>query len=115
MLKLIRLAAWLALLAVALVTLGPISVRPVVVAQSAQIERLAAFAVLGALFGFAYPGRWRTVLLLVIAAAISLEALQVLMPGRHGRVADLGAKVLGGLGGVAIGQGLAALLPRRST
>jgi VanZ family protein len=111
--RLVRIAAWSALAVIVLVTLGPISARPVFVATSAQAERLAAFGVLGLLFGLAYPGRWRIVLILLTGAAISLEALQLLMPGRHGRLPDLVAKLGGGLGGMAIGQGLAALMARR--
>lgn len=110
----LRIAAWSALAAIAIMTLGPISARPVIVATSAQAERLLAFAMLGVLFGLAYPGRWRTVLILMVGAAISLEALQLVMPGRHGRLPDLVAKMIGGLGGMAIGQGFAALLPRRN-
>ncbi|WP_062227846.1 VanZ family protein [Aureimonas frigidaquae] len=106
MLSLIRLAAWLALGAVIFVTLSPISMRPVSSAD-VDIERLAAFVVLGGLFGAGYPRRWPLVLLLLIAGGAGLELSQNLVPGRHGRVEDFlfkaGGAVLGaGLGVVAI-------------
>jgi hypothetical protein len=109
---LLRVAAWGALLAILAITLGPIGMRPVS-GGPVQIERFLAFAVLGGLFGLAYPGRWRTVLALVVGAAIGFEILQAVTPDRHGRFADLAVKAAGGAVGVILAQAIAAVALRR--
>jgi hypothetical protein len=52
--KLIAVAAWTLLAFIAYATLSPIHSRPTLLA-SPNLERLAAFTVLGALFCLAYP------------------------------------------------------------
>lgn len=95
----LRGAAWALLLAVLVMTLGPIGLRPVS-GHSAGLERFAAFALIGGLFGLAYPRRWLIVLMLVIGSAAALEILQELAPGRHGRLIDFAMKAGGGLCGI---------------
>ncbi|RUM98091.1 hypothetical protein EET67_10055 [Pseudaminobacter arsenicus] len=65
-------------------------------------ERLAAFAVCGFLFAAAYPRRLWLIALMVVAAAIVLESLQLIIPGRHGHLFDLFTKIGGGLLGVLL-------------
>ena len=96
----VRGAAWALLAAVLVMTLGQIGLRPVT-GHSAGFERFAAFAVIGGLFGLAYPRRWPMILALVIGSAAALEILQELAPGRHGRLADFAVKAVGGLCGIA--------------
>jgi VanZ family protein len=69
-------------------------------------ERAVAFAVLGLLFGLGYPD-WPWITLAgVVASALLLEAIQTLVPGRHGRMADAMQKMAGGV----IGWAAAALI-----
>ena len=82
-----RCIAWLLLLALVLVTLSPIEWRPTS-GTPAHFERFAAFAALGGVFCLGYPKHRFRVLLFVIVVAGALEALQDLVPGRHGRIAD---------------------------
>ena len=82
-----RWAAWLLLAALAFVTLSPIGLRPETAAP-ASLERFAAFAALGGTFCLGYPKHRVSVLLFMVAVAGVLEALQHLVPGRHGRIAD---------------------------
>jgi VanZ family protein len=93
--------ALLALAAIAVVTVGPIGIRPNV--TDSAIEHVLAFALVGMLFGVAFPRQVVLMLVLVTAAAIGLEVLQFIEPTRHPRLVDLGLKIAGGVLGVAIG------------
>ena len=102
-----RLAFWLALGAVAFVTLSPIADRPVTPFGSG-VERFGAFAALSGLLMLAYPAhRMRWFWALVVLAAL-LEAGQNLVGGRHGRLGDFDVKALGAAAGA-----LAALATER--
>ena len=92
-------AAWGSLAFVAFVTLSPLELRPVV--GGLGFEHIGAFAIVGMLFGIAYPKKMPTIMIVIAVAAISLEAAQHLVPGRHGRAVDLIAKLFGGGIGVA--------------
>lgn len=98
----LRILAWLLLAAIAFVTLSPIGLRPVT-GFSPNYERLFAFAAVGFAFALAYPRHIWLVLALVVGAAIALELLQLVTVGRHGRVIDVVAKLLGGGIGVTAG------------
>ena len=54
----------------------------------AHFVHVVAFAVLGALFTFAYPGRILVVSCIVIGGAGLLEIAQTLTPDRHGTLID---------------------------
>jgi VanZ family protein len=97
----LRVLAWLALLAIVVVTLTPIGLRPHV--MPAIAERSLAFAVAGFLFALAYPRRIWVTLVAVLGGAVVLEVLQVLTPTRHGQLLDAASKVLGGCIGIAAG------------
>lgn len=97
--KLLPVLAWSALLYIALVTLSAIGLRPVLTANPLY-ERFAAFTILAALFGLAYPGRTTFAIVIVVGSAMSLEALQLLTPDRHGHVIDFFEKASGGLFGI---------------
>jgi hypothetical protein len=83
-----------ALAAIAYATLCPIGMRPHL--ASADEERFGAYFVLGFLLALAAPRRRWAVTLLVVAVAIGLEAGQLLIPGRDGRVWDAFVKAVGG-------------------
>lgn len=63
----LRAAAWLVLLAILAVTISPIQFRPVT-GEPVNLERLAAFLVVGGLFALAYPRHWLAVLMLTVVA-----------------------------------------------
>jgi VanZ family protein len=96
------IAGWLALGFIVYATLSPIEARPVL--ASLQFERFAAFALLGLAFGLAYPNRVLLVVAIVVGSALTLEALQLLTPDRHGRMFDALVKVAGGICGIGVSQ-----------
>jgi hypothetical protein len=98
---------WLVLAFIAFATLSPLQDRPVL--THPQIERFAAFMMLGVTFGLAYPNRIFTVVAIVLGSAVGLELLQLLTPDRHGQVVDAAFKASGGICGIAVSQ----LLPLR--
>jgi VanZ family protein len=75
----------------------------------AHIEHFLAFAIFGAIFGIAYPGRTYLVLCVVIGGAGLLEFMQTLTPDRHGTLVDALEKMAGGLIGILLGKGVARL------
>jgi VanZ family protein len=99
--KLLAAAAWVALALLVFVTISPLQTRPVVT-ENANIERFAAFAIVGVLFGLAYPRRLVIDASFVVIAAGVLETLQLLTPDRHGHIADALVKAAGGAFGVAM-------------
>jgi hypothetical protein len=103
--RLLQILAWLLLVALAIVTIGPIGWRPET-GLSPQIERAAALFVIGLVFGLAYPRHVVLVALLLITSTALFEVLQVLEPSRHGRVVDLAVKLVGAGIGLAVGTGL---------
>lgn len=98
--SILKVLAWLSLLAIAIATLGPMAMRPETEAGPA-LERLAAFALCGFLFAAAYPRRLWIVALMMVTAAIGLESLQLVIPGRHAQLVDVFIKVGGGLAGIS--------------
>jgi hypothetical protein len=102
------IAGWLALGLIAIVTLLPVADRPSL--GSPDLERFAAFALVGLAFALAYPSRALLVVAIVMGAALGLEMLQLLTPDRHGRVVDALVKALGGISGICVGQMLSFLL-----
>ncbi|WP_245410189.1 VanZ family protein [Falsochrobactrum shanghaiense] len=103
MTRFLRIAAWLLLVTILVVTISPIQLRPMT-GEPADIERFAAFMVVGALFALAYPRHWLAVLVLTIGCAALFELLQRLAPGRHGEIADFIIKAAGAFTGVLIGR-----------
>ncbi len=103
--KLIAVAAWALLVFIAFATISPIQDRPTLPIPS-SFERLAAFAVLGALFCLAYPRHIALVCLIVLGSAVVLEFVQLLTPDRHGRIPDALEKIAGGASGVVAGRAI---------
>lgn len=99
--KAARILGWLLLAALFIVTVCPIEGRPVSHAP-VSLERFGGFALLGFLFAVGYPQyRWLA-LVLTVAAAGTLEVLQMIQPTRHGRLADFLVKAAGcGVGWLA--------------
>src|SRR3954465_7054633 len=100
-----QVARWVALalaVAIAAVTLSPISFRPTTTAP-ADVERAIAFALLGGVIALGYF-RNRDLLigiLLAVVFAALLEAGQNFVPGRHGQIHDFLIKALAVILGAA--------------
>ena len=100
--RVLQIAAWAAILAIFVMTDGPMLLRPVT-GGSPDGERFLAYAVAGALFALAYPNRPWLVLGFLVAAAGSFELLQMLAPGRHSHLTDFGWKSAGAVFGALAG------------
>lgn len=100
--RLYHLFPWLVLAAIICATLSPIQFRPRT-DEPAQYERFFAYALLGLSFALAFPRFWLLILLGVPVAAFILELGQLLTPDRHWGLADVEAKMAGGVTGLALG------------
>ena len=107
-------AAWIAIIAIAYATLthvgfvyaiyfrlAPFLMHPAMQTY-AHFEHVLAFAVLGALFGFAYPRHPLLVCCIVLGAAALLEVLQTTW-------VDAMEKMAGGAAGIALAKGVVQL------
>jgi hypothetical protein len=110
--KLLATAAWAALALIVFLTISPLDMRPVATADP-DIERFAAFVLVGLLFGLAYPRRLVVDAAFVMTAAGVLEALQLITRDRHGHIADALVKASGGAFGVAMALMILPILERR--
>jgi hypothetical protein len=97
-----RFAAWLGLLAVTIVTIAPIGMRPQL-GLGPEADRVAAFFVLGLLFSIGYDRNWPLTFGIVAAASFGIEALQILSPTRHPAFDDAVIKAAAGTLGVFAG------------
>src|SRR5215210_8438445 len=101
--RLVTVAAWTLLIFIAYATISPLRSRPTL-PGSPSLEHFAAFAVLGALFCFAYPRHIALVCLLVLGSALLLEFMQLLTPDRHARIQDAIEKMAAGSAGLVAGR-----------
>lgn len=100
--RFLRIAAWVLLLGLLVVTLGPDELRPVSTLP-VQLERGLAVGLIGFVFALAYPRHIIAVSLVVLGATVLLELLQLGTPTRHGRLVDVAVKLAGGGAGLALG------------
>jgi hypothetical protein len=96
---LLLLSAWASAAAIVAFTLGPVACRPQF--GHPQLERFAAFFVLGVCWGAAFHRRPLRVLAGLTLGAVGLELAQALAPGRDAAAPDALAKVCGAAAGVA--------------
>ncbi len=108
----LRAAAWLIMLFILIVTVGPIDWRPVT-EEPANLERFEAYFLVGALFALAYPRHWLRVIFFTVGCAAAFELAQRIAPGRHGEVSDFLFKAAGAVVGVAAGWLLSLIRPFR--
>ena len=119
--RLVIAIAWIAIVLIAYATLthvgfvyaiyfklSPFFMQPAMQTY-AHFEHVIAFAVLGALFGFAYPRHLLLVCCIVLGAAALLEILQTTTPDRHGTWVDALEKMAGGAAGIALAKGIVQL------
>lgn len=83
--------------------LAPMLLRPEMKTY-AHFEHIIAFAILGALFCFAYPRHIAFVCAIVLGSAVLLELLQTLTPDRHGTLVDATEKIAGGAIGIILAK-----------
>jgi VanZ family protein len=110
----LKAAAWAILAFIIFVTVSPINLRPHTM-TTVNVDRAAAYAVLGLLFALAYPRNWKTTALLLVVGAAGFEFLQLFSSTRHARVDDALIKALGALIGVTAGHLYARSRTKRET
>jgi VanZ family protein len=111
----LRIASWVLLAAVIVVTLVPEQYRPST-PLPLKVERALGFAVLTFVFTLGYPRRWLSILIILSLGAIGLELLQFLIPSRDPSPVDAAVKIIGaccGVGGAAFFLRLSAPWHRR--
>jgi VanZ family protein len=105
LLAVIRLAFWLVILMVILLTIVPPSIRPG--GASHHIEHFASFALAGSLYYLGYAGHLVPRLVAAVLFAGGLELFQILVPGRHARLVDFVMDALGACTGIVLAFALA--------
>lgn len=102
-----QVLAWVSILAIVIVTDGPIGLRPITHLPG-SVERFFALLTVATLFTLAYPNRISFVGLSLVLAVFIIEFAQVASLGRHARLRDAGVKILGVFAGLALGYFLRA-------
>src|SRR5689334_3790874 len=121
--RLIGLAAWVSIAALAFLTLTHVGfvysiyfkLAPFLHAKMttyAHFEHVIAFALFGGLFYFAYPKRIIFVFGVILITAVTLEYLQTLTPDRHGTIIDACEKIIGGALGILVARLVLRWRPR---
>ena len=98
----IQVLAWTTLLAILAATISPIHQRPHLLSEPTP-ERAGAYFLLGFLFCVGYRRHWPATLILVLVAAGSFEAAQLLLGDRHAEIAAAMVKGVGGVVGTGFG------------
>ncbi len=103
--RLFQIAAWFLLLAIVVLSVVPPSERPVTPAPH-DLEHAAIFVATGVAFGLGYANRHLLQLIGLVGFSAAIEAIQLLIPGRHGRLSDFAVDAFS----VSIGVGVAVVL-----
>jgi len=109
----IRVAGWLAVLVIIILSVMPGQLRPEVLGEK-HIEHLTAYLGTAILLATGYPGRSQSIkigVLLFLCSGI-LEIVQLGISGRSSSVADFAASSLGVLIGVMVIYGLRVAVKR---
>jgi hypothetical protein len=85
--RVFQVVAWLLILAIVMLSLGPPSTRPVTGAGH-NFEHLLIFVATGAAFGLGYPRRFLLLPIALLTFTAVIEIAQMLVPGRHARLSD---------------------------
>jgi len=100
-LAVIRLAAWIVVLGLIVLSVAPPSLRPESELPH-NLEHLVGFFVAGVLWHLAYSSRLLLWLGVAILYAGGIELLQLLAPGRHARFTDFVVDALGACSGILV-------------
>jgi VanZ family protein len=107
-----RSLAWLLLAAVAAFTLVPPAWRPLSRFPH-NVEHIAVFLLLGIVFARAYPERPYIFATTAVVVVGILEALQLVVPGRHATLKDFVINAAALCTGIAIATLIKRLRPQR--
>ncbi|MBR2690140.1 MAG: VanZ family protein [Aquamicrobium sp.] len=113
MILLSRLASIFLLALIVFATLSPIGLRPHL--GDANLERALAYMLLGSALALSFPRHTIRTAGFVVGIAAVLELLQLIDPGRHGRIEDMVVKAAAGLIGIAAVTLVGRLLRRSPT
>lgn len=102
-----RIAAWLLLIVIVVLSLVPPELRPETGAPH-NLEHFVLFAAAGLAFGFGYNRRPAMVAFALIIFAGAIELAQTLSPGRHARLSDFIVDAAAMCVGVVVGSIVAA-------
>ena len=95
--RLLQSAFYLLIGSIVFLTVSPPALRPVTPVPH-QLEHFITFFVAGLMFGLAFPRMLAVrATLAIILFATPLEAIQLLIPGRHARASDLLVNMIGAL------------------
>ena len=103
--RLFKIAAWLLLLAIIVLSVVPPGERPVTPAPR-EFEHLAIFLLTGLLFGLGYKMRHFAQAIGLIVFSAAVEIVQLGVPGRHARLSDFVVDALS----ASIGVGVAVVI-----
>jgi VanZ family protein len=84
----------------------PIISHPAQVPSIQHSLQILAFAIVGALFGFAYDRQTAIVFLVIVSGAALSEVSQIFTRDRHARILDAASKMAGGAIGTLAGKAI---------
>ena len=102
---LFKVAAWILLVAIVVLSVFPPGARPITPAPH-DLEHLGIYLPTGLAFGLGYERRRLFQILALVAFAAALELVQLGIPHRHSRLSDFLVNALS----AGVGVGLAALV-----
>jgi VanZ family protein len=105
--RLSQVLAWVLVFGIVGLSIVPPDYR-VVTDLPRPFEHLSIFLLTGASFGLGYPDRYPMQSIALVLFAAAVELMQVWAPGRHPRLSDFAAAILG----LGLGIGLAYVSTR---
>jgi VanZ family protein len=111
--RLFQVAAWLLVLVIIALSVGPPSTRPVTGAGH-NFEHLAIFLAMGVAFGLGYPRRVIVLPIALLGFSAVIEIVQMVVPGRHARLSDFLTDAAASCLGVAVSLLLVKLTDAKS-
>ena len=105
--RLSQVLAWVLVFGIVGLSIVPPDYR-IVTDLPRLFEHLSIFLLAGVAFGFGYPDRYPMQSIALVLFAADVELMQVWVPGRHARLSDFAAAVLG----LGLGTGLAYVSTR---
>lgn len=113
LIRAIRVASWLAVLVIIILSVTPGQLRPDVLGEK-HLEHLTAYMGTAMLLATGYPGRSQSIKIGVLLSLCSviLEIVQLGISGRSSSVADFAASSLGAWVGVVVIYGLRVAVKR---